>query len=198
MKLFMFLLVLFGSSPLGLGAQGGSVSNVDFKGHFIGEEASDFLRIEPEAQQEADVCKQRPSRRSCDQLNNALKTGGRAELSTSDSMNFVLDGGKLVKLALLVDKPMDEARSDLAQKFGPETKASVLPSQNGAGAKWENRTYIWDLPSVYITLYQDNNPSLQDRRPLLTAESHAEHVLENVESPHQPTSVATSLDPKEH
>jgi membrane-bound inhibitor of C-type lysozyme len=194
MKPLAFVLVLFASLPGGLRAQAGNVASVSFKGHFIGEGVADFLRIEPEAQQEVDVCRQRPTRRSCDRILGALNAGGRAEMSTTGSINFVLDGGKLVKLTMLVDKPMDAATSELTQKFGPQTKVTILPAQSASGAKWDNRLYIWETPSAYITLYQDNNPSMQDHRLLLMAESHAEHLLEDMDSPKRPISLAGTVD----
>jgi hypothetical protein len=196
MKPFVFILVILtGLSGL-LWAQASGVSPLDFKGHLIGEAVADFLRMEPEARQEVNVCRQRPSRKSCDRLIAALNEGGRAELSTTDSVNFVLDGGKLVKLTTLVDKPMDAAVSDLTQKFGPQTRVTLLPSGDGAGARWNNRLDVWDAPGAYITLYQDNNPSMRDHRLLLMAESHAEHLLEDMDSSKQPASVATSAGPQ--
>lgn len=198
MKPFVFVLVLFAGLPAGLSAQAGNVASVGFKGHLIGEGVADFLRMEPEAQQEVDVCRQRTSRRSCERLLSALNAGGRAEMSTTGSVNFVLDGGKLVKLTMLVDKPMDVATSELIQKFGSQTSVSLLPSQNGTGTKWNNLLHAWDLPGVYITLYQDNNPSIPDHRLLLMAESRAEHLLDDLDSSKQPTSVATTAAPQKH
>ena len=89
---------------------------------------------------------------------------GRAEISTTDSINFVLDGGKLVKLTMLVDKPLDEASSDLTQKFGPADQSHLLPRKTAPARNGATVLHIWDMPTVYITLYQDNNPSLQDHR----------------------------------
>ena len=196
MKPFVFILVLFAGFPGGLWAQTGSGAPVDFKGHLIGESVADFLRMEPEAQQEADVCRQHPSRHNCDRLMAALNGNGRAEVSTTGAINFVLDGGKLVKLTMLVDKPMDAAASDLRDKFGPQTKATMLSSQNDAGVKWVNWLHTWDTPAIYVSIYQDNNPSLQDHRLLLIAESHAEHVLDDLDSWQQQTSLASTADPK--
>jgi hypothetical protein len=195
MKPIAFILLLFAGLPGGLWAQSEKAAPVDFKGHLIGEGVADFLRIEPEAQQEVDVCRQHPARHSCDRLLAALKAEGRAEISTTNAFNFVLDGGKLVKLTMLVDKPLDQAIADLTQKFGRETKAATLPAQNGAGAKWSNTLCVWDTPSVYLSLYFDNNPALDDHRLLLIAESHAEHVLEDISAAKQPTSLATTASP---
>jgi hypothetical protein len=47
-----------------------------------------------------------------------------------------------------------------------------------------------------VSIYQDNNPSLQDHRLLLIAESHAEHVLDDLDSSKQQTSLASTTDPK--
>jgi len=96
MKPIAFILLLFAGLPGGLWAQSEKAAPVDFKGHLIGEGVADFLRIEPEAQQEVDVCRQHPARHSCDRLLAALKAQGRAEISTTNAFNFVLDGGKLV------------------------------------------------------------------------------------------------------
>jgi len=198
MKPLVWLLVLFAAVPASLRAQAGSIASVDFKGHLIGEGISDFLRIEPEAQQEFDVCHLRPERRSCDRVNAALHANGRVEISTTGSVNFVLDGGKLVKITMLVDRPMDDATFDLTQKFGVQAKATLLPSQNNTGDKWNNQLHTWDTPTAYVTLYQDNNPGMQDHRLLLMAESRAEHLLEDMDSSKRPTSVASTAAPAGH
>jgi hypothetical protein len=196
MKPLALILVLLAGVPGGLLAQAGNVTSVDFKGHLIGEGVADFLRLEPEAQQEVDVCRQHPTRHNCDRLIAALNGNGRAEISTTGAVNFVLDAGRLVKLTMLVDKPMDVASLDLRDKFGPQTKATMLSSKNDAGAKWINWLHIWDTPSIYISVYQDNNPSLQDHRLLLIVESHAEHMLDDLDSSRQQTSLATTAAPK--
>jgi hypothetical protein len=196
MKPFVFMLVLFTGLPASIWAQEAAPTSVDFKGHLIGEGVADFLRIEPEAQQEADVCRDRPTRHNCDRLIAALNANGRAEVSTSGAINFVLDGGRLVKLTMLVDKPMDVAALDLRDKFGPQTKAVMLSSKNDSGAKWINWLHIWDTRALYMSLYQDNNPSLQDHRLLLIVESHAEHVLDDLDSSKQQSSLASTSAPK--
>jgi hypothetical protein len=167
--------------PASSHAQALSVDYADFNGHFIGESISDFLHAEPDAQQELDVCRQRPERqrRTCAQLIAAADRGQRAEVSDSESVNFVVDGGKLVKLTMLVDGDFGAVAADLTKRFGARSSDTMVPSQNEAGTKWQDRLDVWDTPSVYVTLFQDNNPALQDRRPVLVAESHAEHLLDN-------------------
>jgi hypothetical protein len=179
MRLSASILILFFSIPGALRAQSTNVNFANFNGHFIGESISDFLRLEPEAQQEVDVCRQHPDRHSCNHIAGALDRGERAELSTTGSANFVLDGGRLVKLTMLVDDSFYNAAAALAAKFGNPSKDTVTSSQDGSGARWQNHEYVWDTPSAYITLYEDNNPSLQDRRPLLIVKSLAEHLLDN-------------------
>jgi hypothetical protein len=196
----MKLLLIFALSvglPVGLHAQDASISNADFKGHLIGESIADFLRIEPEARQEADVCRQRTERRRCVELIAAIERGQRAEVSTAGSANFVLDAGKLVKLTVLVDDTFENISNSLTQKFGSPSKKTPLSSHDSSGRKWENQLYLWDTPLIYLTIYQDNNPVLQDRRPLLVVESHAEHLLEDVGQSGRPASVASSVAPKQ-
>ena len=163
--------------------------------HLIGESVADFLRIEPEAQQEADVCRQRSERRRCSDLIAALDRGQRAEVSTAGSANFVLDAGRLVKFTVLVDGELQPVSDGLTKKFGPLSKVAALPVHDSSGAKWSNQLYTWDTSSVYVTLYQDNNPSLKDRRLLLIVESHAEHLLEDSNQSTQSGAVASSLAP---
>jgi hypothetical protein len=193
----LLIFTFFVGLPVGLGAQSANVSSADFKGHLIGETVADFLRIEPEAQQEADVCRQRSERRRCVELIAALDRGQRAEVSTAGSANFVLDAGKLVKLTILVDDSFENISNSLTQKFGAVSKKTALPSHDSSGKKWENQLNVWDTAVIYVTLYQDNNPVLQDRRPLLVVESHAEHLLENIDQPAHPASVASSTAPKQ-
>jgi len=179
MKLPAFILVLFIGIPGALWAQSNQATYADFKGHFIGETIPDFLRLEPDAQQEADLCRQRPSRHSCERLVGALDRGERAEVSNNDSVNFVLDAGRLVKLTMLVDDSFDAAVGGLTNKFGSPSKTLVLNSQSKAGEKWQNRQFVWDTPDIHVRLYQDNNPSLPDHRLLLIVESHAEFLLDD-------------------
>jgi hypothetical protein len=132
------------------------------------------------------VCRKNSIRSSCRDLLAAIDSGARAEVSTEipagldnpdqpvTSIEFVLDGGKVVKLSLPVnDIP------EIMKKFGPPTHESVLPSHNAAGAKWEDHLSVWDASGVYITLYQDNNPVVEDHRPLLVMESTEEHARES-------------------
>ena len=137
MKLPAFILVLFFSVPAALPAQSIHATYADFKGHFIGESIPDFLRLEPDAQQEVDVCRQRPSRHSCDRLVELSDRGERAEVSNNDSVNFVLDAGRLVKLTMLVDDSAEAAVGGLVNKFGSPSKTLVFSSQNRDGGKWE-------------------------------------------------------------
>ena len=178
MKLPAFILVLFASIPGALWAQSSQATYADFKGHFIGETIPDFLRLEPDAQQEVDVCRARPSRRSCERLVGALDRGERAEVS-NDSINFVLDAGRLVKLTMLVDDSFDAAVGGLTSKFGSPSKTLALNSQGKTGEKWQNHQIVWDTPNIHVRLYQDNNPSLPDHRLLIIAESHAEFLLDD-------------------
>lgn len=189
------LLVLLGL-PAVLHAQSANFSDADFKGHLIGESVADFLRIEPEAQQEADVCRQRAERRRCVELIAALDHGQRAEVSTA-SVNYVLDAGQLVKVTMLVDDSFQNVSDSLTKKFGPLSKKSSLPTHDSSGTKWENQLYTWDTPTIYMTLYQDNNPRMQDRRPLLVVESHAEHLLDDLNQSRRPAAMASSVAPKQ-
>lgn len=174
-------------------AQNGAFSDAAFTGHLIGESVADFLRIEPEAQQEADVCRQRAERRRCSDLIAALDRGQRAEVSTASSANFVLDAGKLVKFTVLVDANVQAVSDGLTRKFGPLSKLTALPVRDSSGTKWSNHLYTWDTSAVYVTLYQDNNPSLEDHRLLLIVESHAEHLLEDLNQSPQSGAVASSV-----
>jgi hypothetical protein len=192
MKSASLVLFLFVASSGTLCAQSANIGDTGFKGHMIGESVADFLRLEPEAQQEADVCRQRPDRRSCAQLVAAIDHSQRAEISTTGSANFVLDAGRLVKITMIVNASFDSASESVAQEFGPVSNNASLPSQNSSGAKWQNQLATWDTPSVYVTLYQDNNPVLQDNRPLLVVESRAEHILKDLNQP-QSAAVASSF-----
>lgn len=159
-------------------AQAPTSAPVDIKGHFIGESIADFLRIEPEAQQEVDVCREHKTRASCDRLIGALDRGQRTEMSTSNSMDFVLDAGRLVKLTLLVSENTDQAAQTLSQKFGSQATATNVPGHNGSGTQWQNRLFVWNGSTTYATLYEDNNPGLQDHHPVLVVESQSEHILD--------------------
>src|SRR6185437_6755059 len=112
---WMLMLLLVAGSPTGLHAQSFQ-ADPDFRGHFIGESVTDFLRIEPEAQQETNVCRQRTERRRCLELIAAVDRGQRTEVSTTSGGNYVLDAGQLVKLTVLVDA-FDNAADSVSKRF---------------------------------------------------------------------------------
>lgn len=184
------LLIAFSAVSGSLRGQTTDVKPVEIRGHYIGESTVRFLHLEPEARESIEVCRQHPTQSVCDQLLAAIERGQRAEISTSvpldmyhpdeakdDAINFVLDGKKLVKMAMLVNDV-----SDARKILGHPSSESAIPSQDSSGAKWENRRTVWETPEAYVTLYQDNNPSLRDRRPVLTIETRAEHAREEAES----------------
>lgn len=170
-------------------AQVANAGRTDINGHYIGEPVARFLRLEMDAREDVDVCRNNPIRSSCQALLAAVDSGARAEVSTETardldnpdrpvtSIEFVLDGGKVVKVSL----PVDDL-AEIAKKFGAPTHETVVPAQNASGAKWENHLSVWETPGVYVTLYQDNNPSVEDHRPLLVMESTEEHAREDAAS----------------
>lgn len=169
--------------------QATDVKPAEIRGHYIGESTVRFLHLESEAREEVEVCRQHPTLPICDRLLAAIERGQRAEISTSvpldldhpdapkDTINFVLDGKKLVKITMLVNDVADVTRI-----FGPSSSESVIPSQNASGEKWENHLAVWETPDAHVTLFQDNSPSLQDRRPVLVVESRAEQAREDADS----------------
>jgi hypothetical protein len=155
-------------------ARAANVKPTEIRGHSIGETIATFLSVEPEVQQEADVCRQHLDQTDCARLLAALDGGQRTEISTSGPTTFILDGGKLVRLTMLVDGVADAVTADLTQKFGSQSRKTTILGQNIYGAKWENYLFAWDTPDAYVTLYEDNDPLLRDRRPLLMVESRAQ------------------------
>ena len=175
---------------------------LEIRGHFIGEPVKRFFRLDFEARGEMEVCHQNPNRPACGRLLDAIEYGKRAEVSTTvaadldhpegdrDTTNFVLDGGKLVKISMLVNDAPEELKS-----LGRPSTEKSIPAQNSSGAKWENHLTIWQSPDLYVELYQDNNPSLTDHRFLLTIESPSEHTRDNpeAESPKPPLSATAPV-----
>jgi hypothetical protein len=147
------------------------VKPAEIAGHSIGESAAAFLREEPEAQQKAEACRQQPDETGCDQLLAVLDGGQRGEISTSSAMTFVFDEGKLVRLTMPVDGGADAAIAGLTKKFGAPARKVTITGQNLQGSQWENYLFGWDTADSSLTLYQDNDPSLQERRLVLVAES---------------------------
>ncbi len=154
-------------------------------GHHIGESVKSFLRLEPDARSELEVCDQHPNEIQCVHLLDAVEKGKRAEISTavpadldhpdsSDTYNFVIDGGKLVKITLSVNDV-----AEVMKTYGKPTTDTVTPHEGASGVKWENRQCVWDTTAGFITLETDNNPRLQDHRPLLVLESGEEHARAN-------------------
>jgi len=136
------------------------------------------------------VCNQNPNRPACGRLLDAIEYGKRADISTTvpanpenpegdrETTNFILDGGKLVKISMLANTPPEELKS-----LGRPTSEKSIPAHDTSGAKWENHLTIWDTPTVYVSLYLDNNPAIQDHRLTLTIEAPTEHTRENPEPP---------------
>jgi len=179
-------LLIFLIAPPTACAQSATAPDIQVQGHYIGESIERFLHLNLEARQDVDVCRQHPSSSLCRKLLGAIENGDRAEISTSfapgfddsdtsgESINFVFDAKKLVKLTMLVHE-----LADANKILGKSSKESDLPSTNPSGQKWLDHVTVWDSGEIYATLYQDNNPSLEDRRPILMIESREEHAREN-------------------
>lgn len=177
---FLFLILL----PGVVRAQAADVKPIEVRRHYIGESAGRFLRLEADAREEVEVCRHHNGS-LCDRLLAAVDDGERTEISTlamldwehpdapKETMDFVLDGKKLVKITMVVN-----AASEAIHLFGRQSSEMVTPSENRSGAKWENHLSVWERPDVYVSLFEDNNPSLQDRRPVLIVESRPEHARE--------------------
>jgi len=158
---------------------------VQIRGHFIGEPVERFIHLEADVREELEVCDQHPRASFCQQLVGAMERGDRTEISASitpdldhpdaskDTINFVLEGKKLVKMTMLLND-----MSDVAALGHPSSESDVA-SHGAAGAKWTNHLTTWDMQDCYATVYQDNNPSLEDRRPIFTMESREEHARES-------------------
>ena len=163
---------------------------LEIRGHYIGEPVKHFFRLDFEARGEMEVCRQNPNRPACGRLLDAIEYGKRADISTTvpanpespegdrETTNFILDGGKLVKISMLANAPPEELKS-----LGRPTSEKSIPAHDTSGAKWENHLTIWDTPTLYVSLYLDNNPAIQDHRLTLTIEAPTEHTRENPEPP---------------
>lgn len=170
------------------------------RGHSIGEPIKTFLRLEREARDEVEVCHENPNRLACGHLLDAVEIGKRAEITTTvpadldhpegdrDTTDFVLDGGKLVKISMLATEVPDALKT-----LGPPSSEKSIPAQNSSGAKWENHLTVWDTPAFYVSLYKDNKPSLHDHRLSLVLESPAEHLRDNPDAePAKPAASAAA------
>jgi hypothetical protein len=169
----------------------------EIRGHYIGEPVKRFFRLDFEARGEMEVCRQNPNRPACGRLLDAIEYGKRADISTTvpadpdqpegdrETTNFVLDGGKLVKISMLANAAPEELKS-----LGRPTSEKSIPAHDTSGAKWENHLTIWDTPTLYVSLYLDNNPSLQDHRFSLTIEAPTEHAREYPEASAAPPPAA--------
>ena len=174
-------------------------NNVDansfqIRSHFVGEPVTRFLRLESDAREELEICRERAVGSVCTHLINAVDRGARAEISTRapmdfldpdaprDSVDFVLDGGKVVKMTMLVSDV-----ADVLKQFGQPSSKSTAPARNKAGQKWEDHISVWSAADVYVSLYEDGNPSLEDKRPTLTIETPAEHARDVAAAAPRPT-----------
>jgi hypothetical protein len=194
----------------GLRASGADVKAAEVRGHVIGESTTDFLRLEPELAQEASVCRQGSSGHpdgdanesasapDCAGLLAAFDRGQRAEISNSSAMEFVLDGGKLVRLTAFVDGAATAAAAEFAKQFGSPSRETAIPSRDNMGAKWKNHLFVWDTADASVTLYEDNDPSLQDRRPLLILESRTNDYSEYTVSVQQLATLSAGARPSTH
>jgi len=140
-------------------------------GHSIGESAAAFLSAEPETQRAVVACQQGSQEPFCAQLLAALEGRERAEISKGDSTAFLLEGGKLIRLTMPIDQAADAEVAELTKEVGHRPRQTAIAGQNIQGAKWVNSLFVWDTPEATVTLYQDNDPSLRDHRPLLVIEA---------------------------
>jgi hypothetical protein len=166
-------------------SQSTDVKPIEFRGHYIGESTVRFLHLESEAREDVEVCRQHSTGFFCKQFLAAIERGERAQISVSvasdldhpdssnDTINFVLDGKKLVKLAMLLTDV-----TEVSKTLGRPSRESAIPSHNNSGENWVNHLTIWETPDVCATLYQDNNPILQDPRPVFVLESREEYARE--------------------
>lgn len=96
---------------------------LEIRDHFIGEPVKRFFRLDLEARAEMNVCNQNPNRPACGRLLDAIEYGKRADISTTvptdpdnpegdrETTNFILDGGKLVKISMLANIAPQELKS---------------------------------------------------------------------------------------
>ena len=190
LSLIAFTTAFATTHPSNPRAQQSTPAPLEIRSHYIGEPVKHFFRLDFEARGEMEVCRQNPNRPACGRLLDAIEYGKRADISTTvpanpdnpegdrETTNFILDGGKLVKISMLANAPPDELKS-----LGRPTSEKSIPAHDTSGAKWENHLTIWDTPTLYVSLYLDNNPSLQDHRFTLTIEAPTEHTRENPEPP---------------
>jgi len=46
--------------------------------------------------------------------------------------------------------------------------------------------YVWDTPTLYVGLHEDNNPASQNHHLILVVESRAKHDREHADRAKQP------------
>lgn len=186
----------------GSNAWAANVKPAGISDHSIGETMAAFLRAEPEAQSEADACRQQPDKTGCAGLLAVLDDGQSGEISIPGRSAAIFKGGRLVRLTMLVDGAADAAALELTKEFGPQSRKTVIPGQNIQGARWENYLYAWDTPDASATLYEDNDPLLSEGRLVLVVESRSQGQEETVSvtqlraSRNRPTQRATTSRPQ--
>jgi hypothetical protein len=225
------LIVLGVALMLGAGlrasAADGNATEVDVinaRGHAIGETMADFLRLEPEIGQKAEVCRQRvdvhpvhPAHAAeapgedadkrtdgldCADLLAALDGEQRLEITNASSMEFVLSDGKLVRLTMRLEGRVEDEAADaaanLAKQFGTPSRETSISGQDNMGAKWKSCLVVWEMADASVTLYEDGDPSLQDRRPLLILESRANEYTKYTISVQQLATLSAGARPSTH
>src|SRR5580704_6150099 len=97
-----------------LHAQTADVSVFQVRSHYIGEPVTRFLRLDPNAREEVEICREHSSRSVCNQLLAAIDGDRRGEISVTiphdldhpeqatDAIDFVIEAGKVVKLTMPV------------------------------------------------------------------------------------------------
>jgi hypothetical protein len=192
------------------------------RGHDIGESMADFLRLEPEIGQKAAACRQRdyvnsvnpahPARpneassEDADKHTDVLDCAGllaavdgeqRLEITNASSMEFVFNNGKLVRLTTRVE---DEAvaAANLEKQFGTPSRETSISGQDNMGAKWKSCLIVWETADASVTLYEDGDQSLWDRRPLLIMESRTDYYSEYTISVQQLATLSAGTRPSSH
>ena len=116
---------------------------LEIRGHYIGEPVKRFFRLDFEARGEMEVCRQNPNRPACGRLLDAIEYGKRADISTTvpanpdnpegdrETTNFILDGGKLVKISMLANAPPTNSNHSAAPPAKNPSPPTTPPAPNG-------------------------------------------------------------------
>ncbi len=173
------------------------------KGHVIGETGAEFLKAEPQVQKDLNECHADPKgqnvyiseeayRSICGSEINALENNGDGTIQISgedvgDVAEWRFEGGLLTVVSISLCCEYHAIRDDLSKRIGATPSESKSVYQNGFGARWAARTAVWMTRKYHAKLFENNDPTSEDRYSVVTIETRKSYDAAQIKEKNKPS-----------